>query len=506
MSVFSRAIGPDGNPTTKSNYNVLLLEGKDYLRVMMANPEESRSASQLGFDKLITTFKYSGGKDCEAFISNVVRAAAENSQLKSEKSYRIFLHNHLSEIGGTALNIANGMQDDGRSSDKAFLANLLLFNADVSVISCHNHFPSAGWTKFSNEASKYGISLVPAFEATLPLSKTILHNKDHPEGVPNPNGPHVLLLFDSPELAVSFWKENFSKRTYEYAPCASQNVELLSIYDIIDRDYSGRIVRLIAHPACDIGLPDVGIVNRLAKGEISVSDMKAIFSRSEGIGHFNAAVGTALLDFKAYQKDVEKCSHFSDGEKARRLANISEAEGFINELLIRQGLGKVLSPNNINIAIAKEFTSKEGPIGFMDTDGHNFDWLYTQAGPLFWFNRALGPLAAGHNWIRLKSLPSVRIDAKWIIEFLCGMHKDEVEEGKPKVYSLSTKDGLSVVDPSRSGTPLSQKIVNAVEAFYYYTHKQGRVLASDYTKKLIKEGKLTDVACGSIPPENIFHI
>ncbi|MFA4982685.1 MAG: hypothetical protein WC588_00565 [Candidatus Micrarchaeia archaeon] len=508
MSVFSRAMGPGGSPNAKSSYNVILFEDKGCLRAMMANPEESRSAAQLGFDRLITCFKYSGGKGQEAFISNVIRAAEENSALKPALSYRIFLHNHLSEIGGVPLNVVDGMQDDGRSSDRAFLANAILFNADIAIVTCHNHFPDMGWRKFSDEAGKYGISVVPGFEATLPLSESIPCDIPNRGKIPNPNGPHVLLLFDSPSLASRFWGENFSIRPYEYAPCASQGVELLRIYDIIDNgeEYRGKVARLIAHPACDVGLPDVGIVNRLAKGEISLSDMVGIFRRSQGIGHFNAAVGTAPLDFDAYKKDVERCSHFSDAEKSRRLANISESEAFMRELLIRQGLGRALSPNNINIAIAKEFTSKDGPIGFMDTDGHNFDWFYTRAGPLFWFNRALGPFAAGHNWIRLKGLPKVRPDAKWMVEFLHGMHKDEIEEGKPKVYAASTKDGISIVDPNRAAASIPQKIVNALESFYYYTHKQGRVLASDYFKKLIKKGELTDIACGSVPPENIFHI
>jgi len=501
LFVFNRGINKDGTFSGKSNYFVMALRTKDSLRVFMSNPDESDAATNFGYDKLVIHLKYSSGKDCEAFVSNVIDATMKYSGLKPELSYRIFLHNHLSEIGGEMLNVVHGMRDDGRASDRAFLQNLLLFNADIGIATCHNHFPEKGWRVLASESLKYGVRTVPGTEATLPLSEYDSRLLPPYDKMPSPNGPHVLLLFDSPELASSFWQENLSNRIFSYAPCASQGVELLKLYDIIDKKYRDHTLCLPAHLACDPMLPDVGLVNRLAKGEIRVDEMIAILNRSQGISHFNAVVGKTPLDFEAYERQVLDCRFFSDDEKTRRIANIKEAHLYLKDLLVRHRLGTVFAPNNINIALAREFSAA----GFMDTDGHDFDWLYTKAGRLFWFNREPGLFAAGHNWIRFKEPPIKPPGVEFLFKYLRDYKECKsgnlmgVEEAKPKIYYvLDKKTGVSDIAPGRKNVPFLQKAFNLLQSFYYYTHKQGPVLAKNLFRD--KNAAVLSEARGSIPP------
>jgi len=505
LFVYNRGINEDGSFSGKSNYFVMVLRTEGSLRVFMSNPDESNAATQFGFDKLIVRMKYTTGKNCDTFVENVVKTTLKYSSLKPELSYRYFVHNHLSEIGGEMLNVVDNMRDDGRASDRAFLLNLLLYHADTGIVTCHNNFPENGWGIFAEEALKYGIGTVPGFEATLPLTEKDQRLLPPYNDAPSTNGVHIGFLFNSRKLASSFWEKNFSNRADKYAPCASQGVELLKIYDLIDRVYAGMMVRLAFHPACDVELPDVGIVNRLAKGEISVDEMIAILLRSQGIGHFNVELSTTPLDFEKYKLDVANCNYFSDEEKTRRIANINGAQRYFTDLLIRHRLGSVFSPNNINIALAREFPAA----GFMDTDGHDFGWFYTKIWKLLLHSHWPGPLAAGHNWIMFKEPPATRPDAKWMVEYLLGKHKDEVKEAKPKVYYvLDKKTGVSDVAPGRKKVPLPQKIFNLGRKLFYYTHRQAIVLATDEINYLMKKDKHAfemHLARGSIPPNNGFH-
>jgi len=502
LFVYNRGIKEDGSFSGKSNYNIMVVRTRDALRVSMSNPDESPAATNFGFKELIVRLKYSPGKDCGAFVSNVINATMAYSALKPELTYRFYTHNHLSEIGGEELNVARNMRDDGKASDRVFLANLLLFNADGVAVTCHNNFPEKGWRVFAGEALKYGISVIPGIEATLPLSEFDSRLGSTYGDLPSPNGPHVVLLFESPELASSFWQQHLSKRKFAYAPSASQNVELLKLFDTIDRDYPRQIARLLAHPACDVGLPDLGIVDRLAKGEISVEEMIGIIRRSQGIGFFNPLVGKTPLDLDKYERQVMDCRHFSDDEKTRRISNIDGAKRYLSGILLRHRLGSVLSPNNINIALAKEFPA----LGYMDTDAHDSDPLYTRVGGAFvwgkWFS-----LAGGYNRVRFKDAPLARPDAKWAVRYFFGKHACEVEEAKPKVFYVIDNNGVSDVAPGRKEVPFLQKAFNLLQAFYYYTHKQGIVLASETIKGLMKKGTPMgiELARGSIPPNEIFH-
>ncbi|MCX8196723.1 MAG: hypothetical protein N3G80_00165 [Candidatus Micrarchaeota archaeon] len=495
--VYGRSFEEDGSTNSKSAFNICVLDSGRRLRVWFSNPDESAQAANFGYSQYIRYFSFSAGNSAK-FVKEVVDAVLEASSLKPASSYRFFIHNHLAELGGVLLNNSLQMYDDGCSSSAAFLYNLVLSHADFAAITSHNHFLHAPWKRFSSEASKYGITLVAGFEATLPLHEFEPWLKGTPEGkAHNPNGPHIVLLFESAQLASEFWSRYFSGRPiYKYAPTASAGVELSAIYDCIDKNYRGQIARLVAHPVCDVSLPDVGLFNRVAKGEIDLQTMEQIFLRSSGIAVFNPTVDSKPIDFDLYRMQVEQCSHFSAEEKLRRKRNINEAEEFIRQLLRNVGLEK-LTPNNINFALALHFSRKH-TVAYFDTDSHNFDWGYTDLGAFNWMIKSMGLFAAGHNSYSFESLPTSKPSAADVVHFLAKERQDGFWS-----YTLFSqiKDGEIQIAQQRRESSFAQKIFNALEKAYYYI-KQIKRLGSDTAQALSHQGSLHEplvMLRGSIP-------
>ncbi|MEM4554514.1 MAG: hypothetical protein QXT25_01545 [Candidatus Anstonellaceae archaeon] len=496
--VYGRSFEPDGSINSKSAFNICVLDTGRRLRVWFSSTEFSPQATQFGYHQYIHFFSFSAG-NLSKFIAQVVDEAIKASWCKPESSYRIFIHNHLAELGGVNLNNALQMYDDGRSSSAALLYNLVLSHADFVAITHHNHFLLAPWKRFEAQAAKYGVSLIAGFEATLPIFQFEPWLAGTPEGkVHNPNGPHIVLLFDSPALASEFWGRYFSGRPqYKYAPTASAGVELFAIYDEIDKKYSGRIAKLIAHPVCDVSLPDVGLVNRVAKGEISVSEMLQLINRSSGIAVFNLSLNDKPIDFGLYADQVKECSYFSKEEKQRRLKNIAEAEEYFNSIVKAAGL-EGLTPNNVNFALSLQFSKTLIP--FVDTDAHNFDWGYTNLGPFHWMIRSMGLFAAGHNTLSFDTLPSAKPSPTEVVHFI---EKKGKVEGCRWAFTLFSeiKDGRLQITLKRRESAWSQKIFNLLEKAYYYV-KQVTTLGSDTAQAMADQGSLHEplvMLRGSIP-------
>jgi hypothetical protein len=474
--VYNRAINPDGTFNGKSNYNVCVLEGKRRLRVFFANPDESPQAANLGYNEYLSLYSFSGGNTIN-FAEKVAEAAYSMSLIKPENAYRIIIHNHLSRLSGAALNKAGSMYDDGCSPDGAFLQNALLANADFIALTSHNHFLPVLWRKFAQESAKYGVQLIAGFEATLPIFQHEPWLAGTEEGKRhNPNGPHIVLLFSDEQVAAEFWSRYFSGRTYSYAPCASSFVELSKIYDIIDGQYRKSIARLVAHPVCDVSLPDVGLANRVAKGEITVEEMGRIIMRSQGIALFNMTLGDSVLDFGLYHRQVDECGYFDAAEKERRHKNIEEARRYFTSLLEKHQLGRKLSPNNINMALAAEFGRITLP--YTDTDSHNFDWAYTDLGFSLWMVRSMSLLWQGHNTLLLPSVPAKKPSSSDIVMFLIDNKSIEGAVWSAHVF-FESKDGFVRIANKRKEATFAQKAFNWLEKMYYLATKQVPVLASD---------------------------
>lgn len=454
-----------------------MLEGGRRLRVFFSNPDESAEAGKMGYKEYLQFHAFSSGRSGK-FAQKVAQAAYGMSLLKPENAYRVLIHNHLAELSGATLNSAKSMYDDGCSTDRAFLQNGILANADYLALTSHNNFLPVPWRRFASESEKYGVQIIPGFEATLPIfqHEPWLAGTDEAKRH-NPNGPHIVLLFKDEKTAGEFWGRNFSGRhEYSYAPCASASVELMGIYETIDKQYSKSVARLVAHPVCEVALPDVGIANRVAKGEITVEEMKSVIARSQGLACFNMTLDDTPLNFALYHEQVDKCAHFDAAERERRHKNINGAQAYFSSLLSKHAIGSKFTPNNVNMALAKEF--KGTALSYVDTDSHNFDWGYTDTWISNWMVRSMSALWQGHNTLWLPSVPQAKPAAGDVVSFLIDNGSMEGAKWSARIFS-TMEDGCIHITPERQETMFTQKIFNWFEKMYYLATKQVPVLASD---------------------------
>ncbi|MFA6490186.1 MAG: hypothetical protein WCT52_05940 [Candidatus Micrarchaeia archaeon] len=488
--IYNRGLDENGLPNSKSNFNVCVLDTGSRLRVWFSNPDESVEAAKLDYKKFAQFFSFSSGRSGK-FVADVADSAFSASLLKPENAYRIFIHSHLAELSGVTLNSSGKMYDDGCSSDGAYLYNIALNHGDLAALTSHNNFLTAAWKKFAAESAKYGVNIIPGFEATLPIFQHEPWLNGSPEEkTHNPNGPHTVLLFKSPEAAGEFWSRHFSgRKQYKYAPTASFGAELMKIYDEIEGRYRGEIARMVAHPVCEVTLPDVGIANRVAKGEITFKEMEGIIVRSQGVACFNMTLDETPLNFNLYREQVDACSHFDAKEKERRQKNISEAQSYFASLLEKHSLGSKFTPNNVNMALAKEFKGKT--ISYVDTDSHNFDWGYTDAWIATWMIRSMGLLSQGHNTLWLPAVPAQKPTAGDIVSYL---NKPEgMPEAKWSAHIFSEmKDGLVKITDARQDSTWTQNAFNWFEKLYYLATKQVPRIASDTVKSLSEQSSLHD--------------
>lgn len=514
LFVYNRGINADGTLNGKSNYNVCVLCEKSVLRVFMSNPDESPAAGKFGFDDYVRIFTYKAGSG-ENFVLQVVGQALEFSKLKGESAYRVYLHNHLGEFSGAKLNAGletkhthfaskhdrdyGGMKDDGNSSDQALLINLLLNNADYCAITHHNNFLPLHWKLFEKRAQKYGVQLIPGFEATLPIHEYDPWLAGTPAGKNHtPNGPHIVLLFQAPEVAEQFWASYFSdRRQYRYAPTASANVDLEGTYRLIEKSYPGSVARLVAHPMCGVRLPDVGVVNRAAKGEITVQQMLDTIRRSDGIAMFNLTLDEEELDMRKYMRQVDGCDAFSKEEKSRRKGNIVVAYKYFSSLLQKHGLGESMSSNNINAALAKECSQQFGILQFEEPDSHDFDFFYTKFGPIFYFIKEMGEFAKGHNTLLLPQTPGKKPSPSEVVSFM--LDNVALPGATWSSCVFSEFDGRNLVITSgRQDMPWYQKLYNKAEGFFSLLSKV-EVLWKDAKGSVERGGSLLNSNRGSIP-------
>jgi hypothetical protein len=499
LFVYNRGINADGTPNGKSNYNVCVLCDRGVLRVFMSDPDESEAAKHFGCDKYFYNFTYKVGAGDE-FVQKVMQTTDMLSAKKAESSYRIFIHNHLKEMGGVVLNSGNkDMKDDGLSSDQALLLNIILHNGDYCSVTLHNNFLRKAWEKLAAEALKYGIQIIPGFEATMPtyqfpgwLAGTDLKNRR------NLNGPHIVLLFPNAGEAEQFWKEYFStKRPAAYAPLASADVELMPMFYTIGGRYP-NIAIVCAHPACDTSLPDVDPLSRLAKGEIDMNYLDQMMSRVHALEMFNTTVKQGQsYGLSDYLGQVRSNGYFDDAEKNRRGRNIYAAFRFFSNLVLGRDWKKgepapPLDLIRLNMKFAEYCSSKYKSFKLVGTDSHHFNEHYAKAGPLFWFVRDMGSFAQGHNVLKLPEVPSAKPDAAQIVSFLNKRSEIPGAEWGTVLFAETTEDGRTTITKERLDKSWTQKIYDFGEKMLAYVSRQGPVLYSDFAND-------QDIMRGSIP-------
>ncbi len=516
IEVYNRAAIKDSfSFSGKSNFFVTLLYTGNTVRAWVSDPDQSAAAAKYGFDKYVHSFTFAGGLS-NRFVTKLTKTAAALMANKPENQYRVDLHTHLGSMSGTPLNSGSTdphkmMYDDGLSADHDMGLQAIISNLDAIGLSSHNSFRYREFVQFASEMQKFGISIIPGIEATLPLQEHELWLKGSDrEKLRNPNGPHYGLYFKTPEEARDFYEAHLSDRSlYSYSPCASAGVEL----DTLLSQMKGKGATIANHIACDLGLPQVGLLDRLIYGEISVAEFKEKLLKSDGLEMFNIIVEDGIFDFKEIHAKVdrvnaEKYPHFDAVEMVRRHRNIMDAKEWLLSLFKKyqeeMGGTSVMSNKNLTKLVAIWAEKEGGLLRVVGADEHNFNELYTKL-LAFWTVKKMGAFAKGWNTLALPAVPEKKPDASGIVSYMMNRKSSPFPEAKWSCnvfYEL--KNGIWQITDERSSDGTMINIWNGLKTLWIKITKQGNVLVDDARKAMLRGGPLTNELRGSLPLDSII--
>lgn len=470
-----------------SNYFILVETAADRLRAFMINPADSREASFLPKKHLIVSVG-KGFSGMAKFCDDVVAAALHQSEKKPKSTYFLQAHYHLGSIGETGLNVIEGMRDDGLSSFEDCAVLLALNNADFAAQTMHNNFSLGLFRHMERVLGSAGISAIAGIEATMPVFshepwlRKIGYNVD---ANPNPNGPHVLLLATRPGALQEIVAQSFSKRPYEYAPCAADCADMGHVLENIRKGRQGESIAIIAaHPTCEGVLPQVGILDRMMYGEISVERTISMIKKYfDALACFNSTLRPSdEVDFGRIREEIARAFEGKlDVEFRKRMKNINHAEEYLKSIVSKWGVkyGRNLSRNTINMAFSAEMSERHGKRRIFEPDSHRQTLPYRNfplAGAV-WVN-GVGGFGTGHTNV-ITGRKSQKPTVAQVINTLRGKNgKIEID---PRVYATMSDDRM-MIPPQRTEGSYVEKALDFGRKLLAYITRQGPVLLKDAWK------------------------
>jgi|GEM_PF-2585479 len=484
-----------------SNFFILVETAGNRLRVFMMDPDETREAANMPYGKMVLSFtegKFSRERFAK-FVDRVAKAAMELSAKKPNNTYFYQMHFHLGSIGDTLLNTENGMLDDGVSSFTACAINAAFTHTDGFVHTMHNNFKPELFERMQKTLWAAGIIAIPGREATLPIynREPWLEGVYNTEANPNPNGPHTLILADSAWTQAQIGRAHFSNSKYQYAPSSHAHDDMERVLSEIKNRHGERAAIIFAHPTCDSNLPQVGLLDRVFYGEISVRVAEDLVQKyAQGIACFNAALDPHdVLDFEKIREKIEgtfgKNGQF---QYKKRMLNMRDAEGYVKYLLDKWGAhyGRVPSRNTLNLAFAAEMGEKFGTAKIYESDAHNHNRLYARlfGGRMVHWIRQMNDFGKGHVRLWLPPEENRKLSAREFVSLLHRLKNGEEKDAKlgAVVHSIM-QEGVPMIAPERERVTLPQKLFDVAEKMYYYIAKQGIVLADDTWKAILRKIK-----------------
>lgn len=333
--VYNRGIRKNGEENGRSNFFVFVKIKQDEIKVMFTDPDTSPKSLQLAQDEIQIVIKQRG--DEREWSSRTVDKILRVSKNKEDNTYFANLHSHWGRIDG--YDLLKRFKDDGNSSEKRIIRQLMLYNYDYDMSGHHNHF-LIGLAEFVRKKEReVGIRKIAGIELTVPIFKG------------DRNGPHNCLWFSGFEFADEYFKRHLDDRgDDDYPPWAARGLYLDKIASI-NSGYRKEGVMAVGqnHPVSDWW--EIGLLNLVSKGRLSYQvAVDYVRGYTDAVEGFNAELSNKT------------------GEKLRLNGNNEQIIG----LLQKHGFDKKTYPNCLNTAFALEMNREYGKSIYFGTDTHNF--------------------------------------------------------------------------------------------------------------------------------------
>ncbi len=323
--IFNRSAG------AQSNFFVFVRNDPHTGKVSVEyyNPAIGPDADKLP-TKEVVVVSDSRGADL-TWADRIANRIAEVAAAKPDNVYFGCMHGHWGFVKDRALVPSI---DDGLSHDYDVIRQMMLYHIDYDATGPHNHI-LPGLDYVTQMEKNVGIVKIPGFELTLPFAPGAR------------NGPHHNIWMADMDTVNSVNDTILKQRSGNYPPFAPLGDPDTIIRQLRDFSMQGRLAIGVAHPAGNLDLPGVGLLNRIAEGDFELyRALEKTKSYAHAIGFFNQTNNNEVLKF----------TNPSEQEWALRIVNEH----------------KMMKPalNSLCIAFALEM-AKSGLWPYSDNDSHN---------------------------------------------------------------------------------------------------------------------------------------
>ncbi|MEM4366593.1 MAG: hypothetical protein QW035_00470 [Candidatus Anstonellales archaeon] len=513
----------------KSNFFVLVKFSKKELEIIFTDPlgpsEGGLTLKPEDLLRIVSLKNFKSEEEMDKAIGEAISLIKEAASHKPENVYYAQMHGHWGCTRGKLL--IDLLIDDGCTRESTIIANMLLWHTDFDATGHHNHFLRALYNDVSAVEEALGITKVPAIEVTMPLhlyenfaverfvkelnskrealgippyekiklpimingwyalsgvlkllskyKKIAERYNETPVGkvssifipMPELNGPHIMLYASSPEIMDEIEKTFFSKRTSEYPPLAP-TIEMEAFFKILRQKYGNKVSFMIAHPACSSALPAVGLLDRVAKEEISLEEAERIASEyAQGVACFNPSLS-----------DDEEIKFSKDNPYKEAFLFILRDNSPISSENIKP------TQNAMNLAWSKYINKKYGLVQCYDPDEHYYP-------PALKRKPSIPDIGYGRTVLKGSLNPSPSAFVDFMHSAKKGEKKMEAEVfWAPKTLKPKDSDPYVVpaIVPERSHKSFWQKLVKMVKhSVFVYGLRSGPILIRAMIESIIQE-------------------
>lgn len=366
-----------------SNFFVFLAFDSIHAMSFFTDPERGARGRCLTKDELMRRSVSLAGDErpAEEWAASIADEALAVSEKKPRNTFYSIVHGHWGE---------NKDMDDGVSSRKDVIRQMMLWHYDIDATGYHNWMDFRALCDITMRERDVGIVKVPSLELTMPF------------GLGSLNDPHFNIWFEGKETAADFYGKFLRHRKATKFPGMAPEVEKRAVLKYItEMRKRDEIAFGVAHPSCVVkaGVPlRMGILNLLtektSKGALYTWRAIKEFIRkyADGVAAYNPTLDDYKLRFR--EKAVQK--YFED-EVWKGVSvgiggmNGDETQGFDG---YNDGIPGQMRENGVNMAMAKAMRKEYGKFIYFDHDTHNY--------APFRFERAVSPLAYGRNTITFR--------------------------------------------------------------------------------------------------------
>ena len=318
-------------------------------KVFFTDPSKGEGGKALSKRELMRRF--SSFRVSEAWVEKVKGDILNVQKAKDPNTRFVVAHGHWGENEG---------KDDGVSSRRRIIREMLLWHYDIDATGYHNHIVSQHLRRIAELERICGILKVPSIELTLPR-----RNPD------DSNGTHLNIYFRNMEAATSFYRMMVDRLVREFpgmAPVMERSKVLGRIEAMREKD---DLALGVAHPYGETqlgaGMLRMGLLNELEAGESLQWVLDFVKNHADIVAIYNPTFSNKTVSFKG------------------RLISEDFFRGIVVEYL---GSSAKMTQSNITYAFSMYCRHTFGIRNYFDHDTHAYAGV-----PFYW--RMVSPLAYG---------------------------------------------------------------------------------------------------------------